>query len=391
MSRTVRRAGHAHKLTRAKPPEKNVVPSEKKFAGGASIVETGSGWCAYVARNAAITGVDCIHPRLMNRFMVFFSPRDDSASTANRRLSRDPRRGLDEPLPAALVPDGSPLDDSPLGDPLPYRLPHDNSDDDADAPEHAPDVDQAVRESYWQLSRTPLTSLVFTLPLVLAYEGGVLLLGRGSPRNGADVWLRHLLDALGFGQYFLLPLLTVVGLLVWQFLAHDRWRVSLAALPGMAAECVLWAVVLVGVGRLQQSLWPFRQQFVQWELLPWEFLQLHADAGFGWQTVLASLVGFCGAGLYEEVLFRLLMLPIAVWAFERLGCSPLAAGFWALLLSSLLFSGAHYIGPLGDAFTLYSFTFRAVAGLFFSLLFLLRGFGIAAGSHFFYDLFVGLL
>jgi hypothetical protein len=76
---------------------------------------------------------------------------------------------------------------------------------------------------------------------------------------------------------------------------------------------------------------------------------IHADipasrqgqqAQFGWQTVLARLVGFCGAGLYEEVLFRLLMLPIAVWTLERLGCSPLSAGFWALLLSSLLFSGA---------------------------------------------------
>ena len=107
--------------------------------------------------------------------------------------------------------------------------------------------------------------------------------------------------------------------------------------------------------------------------------------------IWAGLIGFCGAGLYEEVLFRLLMLPIAVWAFERLGCSTLAAGFWALVLSSLLFSGAHYIGPLGDSFTLYSFTFRTVAGLFFALLFLLRGFGIAAGTHFFYDLLVGLV
>jgi hypothetical protein len=57
----------------------------------------------------------------------------------------------------------------------------------------------------------------------------------------------------------------------------------------------------------------------------------------------------------------------------------------------LLFSAAHYIGPLGDSFALYSFTFRAVAGLFFAMLFLLRGFGIAAGTHFFYDLLVGLL
>jgi hypothetical protein len=311
--------------------------------------------------------------------MAHLPSRDDRDSAADRRFARDSRQGLDGPLPAALLPDGL-----PLGDPLPDFLP--DAAADAEATGHTSDIGTTSSESYWQLSRTPLTSLFFTLPLVLAYEGGVLLLGRGSPRNGADVWLRHLLDALGFGQYFLLPLLTVVGLLVWQFLAHDRWRVSLAALPGMAAECVLWAVVLVGVARLQQSLWPFREQLLQWELLQWQ-----ADAGFGWQMILARLVGFCGAGLYEEVLFRLLMLPIAVWTFERLGCSTLAAGFWALVLSSLLFSGAHYIGPLGDSFSLYSFTFRTVAGIFFAILFLLRGFGIAAGTHFFYDLLVGLL
>jgi len=310
--------------------------------------------------------------------MVHFSSRDDSASAGAGGFSRESRQRLDEPLPAALLPDGL-----PLGAPLPDLL---SDAADADPLAETPEILHASNESYWQLSRTPLTSMVFTLPLVLAYEGGVLALGRGSPRNGADVWLRHLLDDLGFGQYFLLPLLTVVGLLAWQFLAHDRWRVSLAALPGMAAECTLWAVVLVGIGRLQQNLWPFQPG-----LLEWEFLQLPGGDGFGWHAVLARLVGYCGAGLYEEVLFRLLMLPIAVWAFERLGCPTLAAGFWALLLSSLLFSGAHYIGPLGDSFTLYSFTFRAVAGLFFALLFLLRGFGIAAGSHFFYDVLVGLI
>ena len=289
------------------------------------------------------------------------------------------QRGLDEPLPADFL-----LDGLPLGDPLPDSSRGDAAD--ADVLEHVPDVGDASSESYWQLSRTPLTSLVFTLPLVLAYEGGVLLLGRGSPRNGADVWLRHLLDALGFGQYFLLPLLTVVGLLAWQFLAHDSWRMSLKPLPGMAAECVLWAVVLVGVGRLQQSLWPVRSGLLQWDVL-----QLPFDAEILWHSALARVIGFCGAGLYEEVLFRLLMLPIAVFAFERLGCSTLAAGFWAILLSSLLFSAAHYIGPLGDSFTLYSFTFRTVAGMFFAVLFLLRGFGIAAGTHFFYDLLVGLV
>jgi len=226
-------------------------------------------------------------------------------------------------------------------------------------------------DSYWSISRTPLTSLVFTLPLVLAYEGGVLLLGRGSPRNGADVWLRTLLDSLGFGQYFLLPALTLVGLLAWHHVEHDRWRCSLGVLLAMALECLLWAAALIGIARLQDRFWP-----------------LAAGVGEG---VLARLVAFCGAGLYEEVLFRLLLLPALAWLLARLGAGPVAAPFWAVVISSVLFSLAHYVGPLGDVFDPYSFTFRFLAGVFFALLFKARGFGIAAGSHAVYDILVGLV
>jgi len=307
--------------------------------------------------------------------MTRISPDDDGSIGDDTRCAGLSTHRLDSALPAALLPDGL-----SVGEPLADELAGDAA---AGHGGHPSSGGHAA--SYWQLSRTPLTSLLFTLPLVLAYEGGVLLLGRGSPRNGADVWLRHLLDAIGFGQYFLLPLLTVTGLLVWQFLAHDRWRTSLRVLPGMAAECLLWAVVLVGVARLQQSLWPPPHGLLQWETV-----HVPANAALGWQSVLSRLIGYCGAGLYEEVLFRLLMLPVGVWVCQRAGFAPLAAGFWAIVLSSLLFSAAHYVGPLGDTFALYSFTFRAVAGLFFAILFLLRGFGIAAGTHFCYDLLVGL-
>jgi hypothetical protein len=46
-------------------------------------------------------------------------------------------------------------------------------------------------------SRRCIADLGFNLadPLVAAYEGGVLVLGRGSPRNGADVWLREILES----------------------------------------------------------------------------------------------------------------------------------------------------------------------------------------------------
>lgn len=240
---------------------------------------------------------------------------------------------------------------------------------DGGGPPEAPAADDG---GYWALSRTPLTSLVFTLPLVLAYEGGVLLLGRGSPRNGADVWLRQILDSLGFGGYFLLPVLTLLGLLAWHHVEHDRWRFSPGVLVGMAAECVLLAVVLVGLARLQGRFWPLQ-------------------AAPGADGILARFVGFCGAGLYEEVLFRLLLLPAVAWILARGGAGPGPALVWSALVTSVLFAAAHYVGPLGDTFQLYSFTFRTMAGLFFSLLFVVRGFGIAAGTHAAYDMLVGLL
>jgi hypothetical protein len=259
-------------------------------------------------------------------------------------------------------------------------------DDDASIPQSRSDADsgwipsggdgesergRASDDSYWSVSRRPLTSLVFSLPLVLAYEGGVLLLGRTAARNGADVWLRTLLDRLGFGEYFLLPVLTLVGLLAWHHVEHDRWRFNGRVLAGMTGECVLWAVVLLGIARLQDRVWPL--------------------AAAGGETVLARLVAFCGAGLYEEVLFRLLLLPAVVWVATRLGAGPPAAAAWGVLGSSLLFSLAHYVGPLGDVFNPYSFTFRFLAGCFFAVIFEIRGFGIAAGSHAAYDMLVGLL
>ena len=68
----------------------------------------------------------------------------------------------------------------------------------------------------------------------------------------------------------------------------------------------------------------------------------------------------------------------------------------AVLLSSLMFAAAHYVGQYGDPVDWadsrfwFGFIFRCVAGVFFSVLFIYRGFGIAAGTHAGYDILVGL-
>jgi hypothetical protein len=99
-----------------------------------------------------------------------------------------------------------------------------------------------------------------------------------------------------------------------------------------------------------------------------------------------------GAGLYEELVFRVLLVSGLAWVAGRvLGWSKGASGVAATLVGALIFSGFHYIGPFGDPFLLDSFVFRAIAGVLFSALYLIRGFGIAAWSHALYDLILTFL
>jgi hypothetical protein len=99
-----------------------------------------------------------------------------------------------------------------------------------------------------------------------------------------------------------------------------------------------------------------------------------------------------GAGLYEELFFRVVLVSLLAWGARRLlGWRPLVAGVFAVVLGAFLFSGFHYIGPYGDQLQLFSFTYRMIAGLFFSGLYLLRGFGITAWTHALYDVLVLLV
>ncbi|MDP9349538.1 MAG: CPBP family glutamic-type intramembrane protease, partial [Gemmatimonadota bacterium] len=95
-----------------------------------------------------------------------------------------------------------------------------------------------------------------------------------------------------------------------------------------------------------------------------------------------------GAGIYEELLFRVLLAGGLFVLFRQSGLPRLRAGVFATLVSALAFSAFHYVGPYGDPWALPSFTFRFLAGLAFSALFLVRGFGIAAWTHALYDVFL---
>src|SRR5947199_96503 len=92
-----------------------------------------------------------------------------------------------------------------------------------------------------------------------------------------------------------------------------------------------------------------------------------------------------GADVILQALFTAVVGALAAAARALLGWRPLTAGVAATFAGAAIFSAFHYLGPYGDRWQLYSFAFRMVAGLFFSGLYLARGFGITAWTHALYD------
>jgi membrane protease YdiL (CAAX protease family) len=99
-----------------------------------------------------------------------------------------------------------------------------------------------------------------------------------------------------------------------------------------------------------------------------------------------------GAGLYEELLFRVLLVGgLAAGLRWVAGLTVPVAGVIAAVIGAAVFSAFHYVGEYGDPWELASFTYRAIAGLVFSGLYLTRGFGITAWTHAMYDVYVMVL
>lgn len=236
----------------------------------------------------------------------------------------------------------------------------------------------AAPSSYWAVSRAPRYSFTFALPLLVAYEGlAAVLGGAGGVRNGADVIIKSLFAAaLGpwgpslFGA-------ALVAACAWR-VARDRRAGGLRprVFAAMFAEaCVLallfGSVVSATTARILDPLAP---------------LSLPALPAL---DAVTRLMLSLGAGLYEELLFRVFLVGTLAWGARRLlGWPPLAAGAMAVGVGAVVFSAFHYVGPYGDTWAVTSFAYRAVAGVFFSALYVTRGFGITAWTHALYDVLV---
>jgi len=238
---------------------------------------------------------------------------------------------------------------------------------------------------YHYFSKSALYAVVGSLPLLLAYEV-LILLGNTRQfevRNAADVLLRTLLGTLGLSpnQAYLAMILAMI--LSIPFVRNPRVELEPRYFAYMLVEAFAYSLLLgFAINLLLQplltaALWPLT---FHWPSTSHWALALPAQSG--WRQMLAQSLG---AGLFEEFLFRVLLLN-ALLGLTRLMLAEWLGVLVSILGASFLFALAHYIGPLGDPPRLDSFLFRWLAGLLFTVLYYARGFAVTAYAHALYDI-----
>ena len=223
-----------------------------------------------------------------------------------------------------------------------------------------------------------MTAAVVTLPLLLLYNVGLMMPGN-TTMNAADLLTNWVVKYTGLTGFLVVNAVLVVASLIlgavlirrgqfkpvhWLFLGLEGLVYGL--LMGQAVVFLMEKAHLLGFGEYASYSLPQK-------------LSMSA-----------------GAGYWEELVFRLLMIGGTLAAARRIfkpgpdgkGARGrvFAVGAVAVAASSILFSLAHYFGS--ESFQVYTFVYLTISGIVFAAVYLLRGFAVAAYMHFLYDVVV---
>lgn len=254
-----------------------------------------------------------------------------------------------------------------------------------------------ARDDYWALSSRPWHTFLFLLGFVLLFEAGSLIY-LTDERSGIQHTIRakRLLEIffLNFGVagFMVTGLAMLTVLLIWHVLSKDRWTVRPVVLAGMTLEAALWALPLLVFGQIFQraatALSPgpaldgaaLGAVFALPRLAegPASLLQMP------WQARATIAIG---AGIYEELLFRL--VGIAVLHFivrDLLQSKEFIARVIAVVGTAAAFAAYHDVSMLGPADKWAALGFYFSAGAYFGVIYVGRGFGIVVAAHAVYDI-----
>tara|TARA_B100001248_G_scaffold219194_1_gene174746 strand:- start:1988 stop:2719 length:732 start_codon:yes stop_codon:yes gene_type:complete len=226
---------------------------------------------------------------------------------------------------------------------------------------------------YLRYTKSPLYSFLFTLPLFIIYEVGLFLIKDDDVaylRNGADALMRQLLAVFGISGLFWIGgmfFIAFVALYYIQKYSWEEYEIKSRYFASMVFESILWSYLL-------------------FLLMSNMHLILMTPSGY---KVLQNVTLSVGAGIYEEILFRVVLIFLLNYIITLiLQWKSYFKNFVSIVLASVCFSLFHFIGEFGDFYSFNIFMVRFLAGIFLGILYFLRGFGITAWTHSLYDLIV---
>ncbi|MFA5423014.1 MAG: CPBP family intramembrane glutamic endopeptidase [Phycisphaerae bacterium] len=253
-----------------------------------------------------------------------------------------------------------------------------------------------AKDSYLERTSRPIYALMFLLPFIIFYELGTIfintdVLDKSQIRVVAFVWLQQGLEYINLGGKFswVAPPLFVVIILLWMQLASRKsWSFIVTDVIPMTVECILIAIPLLVLSLVLNSSSAPSNAAV--------YLQngsLVVD-----RSLLADVVTGIGAGIYEELIFRLILISLLMIIFQDvLRLEHSNAIILSIFVSAALFSAHHHLVFLdgrvsqSSPFSFSVFIFRTIAGVYFATVFAVRGFGITAGAHAFYDILATII
>jgi len=252
--------------------------------------------------------------------------------------------------------------------------------------------------SYAERTSRPIYAMVFLVGFMAAFVIGTILIqpstlsqSLNEPRVQvvAFIWVQNIMKFMGFSpRMALIATLLVVAviLLALQVTSKTAWRVKFEDMFLMAGECVLLAVPLIVLSLLLNRQSPAANKALAGQVVE--------TPNMLWADIVTGI----GAGIYEELIFRLILICLLMLLFQDVfGMQKKSAVVLSVVISAVLFSAHHHIffanGRFhrGDVFTLGKFGFRAIAGVYFAVLYAVRGFGITAGTHAFYNILAAIV
>jgi len=230
--------------------------------------------------------------------------------------------------------------------------------------------------SYFTVTKGVLYSYIACLPLLLFYELLIWVSSldtSDSIRISVDVWFRQIVQLTGLhSTSIILGGVALLGVVLLYIKRADLHNIKKSYFLMMLAESLLYSIIIIITIHTFLDAVLMANSSSQIESL--SSLQLYA----------LSL----GAGLYEELFFRVILVSLLIFIFKMFTTNEPVATSLSIVSAALIFSGVHYVGFYGDTFTLHSFLFRFLFGLGLNLIYVKRGFGIAAWTHAVYDLIV---